>query len=86
MKIFDKIKVENEVQKFVYDGYKHEMKLAISVLIVILFGDILVTLLPSTHSISSFWLSLCISLQVLVFIKYLYDRRIKLQKDIKTFS
>ena len=84
MKIFDKIKVENEVQKFVYDGYKHEMKLAISVLIVILFGDILVTLLP--HSISSFWLSLCISLQVLVFIKYLYDRRIKLQKDIKTFS
>lgn len=33
MKIFDKVEINNEVQKIVFGGYKYEIKLAISVLV-----------------------------------------------------
>lgn len=80
MKIFDKIEVTNEVQKIVFDGYKHETKLAISVLMLCMVAMILLSYQ------SAIILTIGIVLQVLVFTKYLYDRRVKLKNDIIKFS
>jgi Flp pilus assembly protein TadB len=80
MRIFEKIEITNEVQKMVLSGYKYEMKLAISVLVVCMLAMIL------TLYLSPIILTIGIVLQTLVFTKYLYDRRVKLKKDINKFS
>jgi len=80
MRIFEKIEITNEVQKMVLSGYKHEMKLAISVLVVCMLAMIL------TLYLSPIILTIGIVLQTSVFTKYLYDRRVKLKKDINKFS
>ena len=77
MKIFEKIEITNDVQKIVFKGYKHETKLAISVLILCMLVMIL--------TLSPIVLTIGIVLQLLIFGKYLYDRRIKLKKDIDKF-
>ena len=80
MRIFEKIEITNEVQKMVLSGYKYEMKLAISVLVVCMLAMIL------TLYLSPIILTIGIVLQTSVFTKYLYDRRVKLKKDINKFS
>jgi Flp pilus assembly protein TadB len=80
MRIFEKIEITNEVQKMVLSAYKHEMKLAISVLVVCMLAMIL------TLYLSPIILTIGIVLQTSVFTKYLYDRRVKLKKDINKFS
>jgi len=80
MRIFEKIEITNEVQKMVLSGYKYEMKLAISVLVVCMLAMIL------TLYLSPIILTIGIVLQTLVFTKYLYDRRVKLKKDVNKFS
>jgi len=80
MKIFDKIEINNEAQKLIFDNYKYEMKLAFSVLLAIILGDIAVSYQ------SPVMLVVFISIQLLIFTKYLYDRRVKLKNDIIQFK
>ncbi len=80
MKIFDKVEINNEVQKIVFGGYKYEIKLAISVLVVCMLAMIMVSYKSPTI------LAIGIVFQLLVFTKYLYDRRVKLKNDIIKFK
>mgnify|MGYP001010893772 FL=1 len=80
MKIFDKVEINNEVQKIVFGGYKYEIKLAISVLVVCMLVMIMVSYK------SPVILVIGIVFQLLVFTKYLYDRRVKLKNDIIKFK
>jgi hypothetical protein len=73
MRILKNIKPINDIQKIFFDNYKYEMKLAIGVIIAILISDLLFG-----YNLNPLVLITIISIQVLVFTKYLYDRRTKL--------
>lgn len=80
MEIFNKIEINSPVNQIIFDDYKYEMKLAIIVFVVCMLAMILVSYKSPVA------LTIGIIFQVLVFTKYLYDRRIKLKEDIKKFK
>lgn len=79
MKIFKKITPTGDAQKVFVDSYKFEMKLAFSVLIVMIFGDFLVSY-KSPKEFYPMMIIVIVAIQLFVFAKYLYDRRAKLLK------
>ena len=77
MKIFKKITPTGDAQKVFVDSYKFEMKLAFSVLIVMIFGDFLVSY-KSPKEFYPMIIIVIVAIQLFVFAKYLYDRRVRL--------
>lgn len=77
MKIFKKITPTGDAQKVFVDSYKFEMKLAFSVLIVMIFGDFLVSY-KSPKEFYPMMVIIIVAVQLLIFAKYLYDRRVRL--------
>jgi hypothetical protein len=85
MKVFKKIDTNrNQYQEVMYKMYKDETKLSISVILVVVACTVYISIIGDslTHT---FTLSM-IGFQILVYCKYLYDRRKKLLEQIEAFK